>query len=262
MCSSSLTESEPDDLLEFSSQKESDRFSETDDSVIEDNFAEYRRKCVVNITRLPQKIIDEAMSKTDPQIESDCPEDSLDKLSREIMCLTDFSTLKSRSVKRNNKDRTSRFIKKRRTRGGEKGTKGSEENSSSTNSDSLSEAEYSASELQESALPLKLEDLQYEILKNLSSGLSNSESDDDGDDYSDSSSQNEVDTEKKEKKVRGNDKTNDKRRKMAEYRKDRLLQGKLISSESSSDSDMPVFRNYRKKRRTLLSDSESRDNEG
>lgn len=265
---SSLTESEPDDLFEFSSRKESDQFSETDDStpdpVIEDSFAEYKRKCVVNVTRLPQKIMNEALSKIDSRTESDCSEDILVKLSREIDRLTDFSTLKNRSAKRNSKDRTSRLIKKRRIPAGEKGTKESEENSTSTSCESFSETENSALEVEQRAPVLDLDDLQYEILKNLSSGLSGSESnDDDGDDYSDSSSENEVVVAKKEKKcdVLARDKKNEKRRNMAKWKKDRLLQGKLISSESSSDSDIPVFRNYRKKRRLLFSDSEDVNSE-
>lgn len=280
--------------LELSSEKhysdKSDRFSETDDSTVSsakspDSKLELK-ECVVNIPRLPERILKEIISNggrafacgdvSINETDSSDTEDSLTKLTKDVERLTDFTTLKHPN-KRNDKDRSLRYLKKRKTHVGADGTKKSEASSStSDDSDSLSLSETEnvvmdiEDPLQRNAL--EPEDLQYEILKDLSSGLSSTTTVD-SEDFSDSSSSDDkVESSKTEGNRRAGCEEKEgesdkggviaKRRKIAEWRRDKLLREKVFSSDSSSsDSDMPKTRSPRKKRRIIMSESE-KDTDG
>lgn len=280
--SSSSSESEPEEALEFDSNK-SDVFSEKDDSEEfsretprpAKKFADVKlRQLVVNVKRLPQEVMDRLLSSetnnlsdsecVNTKIKEDFSEDTLARLTKEIERLTDLSTLKCRK-KRNKKYKAPRNTKKRKVGSGDIAEEQSEEESTTSESSSesyTSETRFNVgSPLQK---PPAFEDLQYEILKNLS-GDSEVESDN-SEVYSESSSESEAKSTKKhqERKEEQKEYSKDKgcstatRKKVAEWRKDRLLRGKLISESSSSDSDIPKVSSARRKRRVISSDPDER----
>lgn len=253
-CSSSLSDCDSDTDLNLSrkllSWIRSNRFSETDDSTssaeksCSRNFTGFTPKqCVVNIQRLSAATLALYASKAS----SEDPEDSSSKLAKEIDFLTDLSNLEH-SKKRNGEFKHRRKAKKFKPQEGRL--------NSSESSSSDSGTESSASELEDTCMieaPALLEDLEYEILKNLS-GLS-----EESEDERESSSETEDGTCKKggKNKLRSVSKC-EKRRKLAEWRKDSLLRGKLISSdsESDSDSDFKKIRRSKKRQKALISDDE------
>lgn len=277
--SSSLSDCEQD-----TDSSKSDVFSEKDDSESSsetptNTFAEFKsRKCVVNIKRLSQDLINKYCSKakniSDSESESDKmesaenhQEDPFVRLAKEVERLTDFSTLKL-STKRNKKFKSVKEIKRRKTENGAIKTQQSDDDSSSTFSDISSDSGSSVKEIESSPLqkPFDIEDLQYEILKNLS-GISDTESDECDELYSETDSESETESNKKENKTKtdsdaeSRSKINIEKRKGAEWRKDKLLRGKILSSsESDSDSDVPKSSARKRKKRTIYSEPEETDN--
>lgn len=256
-----------DTYLEFSSSK-SNCFSEADEStdsvdgICERDYSLFNiKECVVNIKRLPQKVIDKYYSKINntadfhdkTKMEN---EDTLTRLTSELNRLMDLSTLKN-PEKRSGKSSTKKSIKKRKTQFGEIETEQSAEDSIATDSDNDDGSSVTNMEVDVLQEPLGYEDLQYEILKNLSG---DSDNETEGESYSNSSFKCETDTIKKTSKGSKSVKDYSIKRKIAKWRRDSLLCGKLTSSDSSSDSDIPKPCNTRCKKRVIYSDSEDSEN--
>lgn len=252
-------------MEDFNWVEASDHFSGSDDSLDGEvsNFSEYtQKKCVVNIKRLPestvQKLLAKAKENSEPKdvtVKTERSTDNLLQLIKEIDQIADFSTLK-RPKKRCNESKAQKGVKRLKTQGS---ASMSDESSESEIWGSSSDNESFVSELEQAQI-IGYEDLQYDILENLSSGCSTTESGDLTDDYSDSSTESDNKSVKKEKHCNAQKKVNTvtKRRKTAEWRRDNLLRGKLIS-DSSSDSDSPKTTNFRKRRKVCVFNSESED---
>lgn len=284
--SSSLSDSELEDFLDIDSNK-SDIFLEKDDSdecnqeISEEEFADdkLQKKCVVNITRLPQKVIDKFSSKTvnisdfkrdNSEVKEnhlEDPEDYLTRLKKDIERLTDLNTLKRRK-KRNKKYESSKHFKKLKING-TAGDKQSEEDEESTStSESSNESDSSMTINREKSILKTFPmggDMQYDILS-YEKGISESETDN-SEIYSESSAESEAESTKKHGEKNDRQKENSKetkvcstapKKKIAEWRKDSLLRGKLISESSSSeDCDIPKVRSTRRKKRVISSEPET-----
>lgn len=180
--------------------------------------------------------------------------------------MSDFKTLKS-TKKRYKKLKKQKNIKKLKIDDEILKERSSEEESTSSTSASSSDSNHSIinntikSPLQ---APIDFEELQYEILENLSGP-----SDSDSESYSQSSSESETNLTKKHRKRKGSQKEDCERKKynrklqkkVAEWRKDNLLRGKLVS-DSSSEYDIPALKTAMKRKiRIIYSESDESCNE-
>lgn len=278
--SSSFSESELEDI----DSNESDVFAEKDSEDFEEEFADdkLQRKCIVNVTRLPERITDKFLSSKTVNISDfkcdnsevkenrlEDSEDYLTRLKKDIERLTDLSTLKRRK-NRNKKYESSKHLKRRKVSGKIAEEESEEEEESTSTSESSSESDNDITINREKCV-LKTfsmgEDMQYDILC-YEKGISESESNE-SEIYSESSSECEAGSTKKHGENKDRQKENSKetkgcstapRKKVAEWKKDSLLRGKLISESSSSeDNDVPKVSTARRKKRIISSEPETED---
>lgn len=197
-----------------------------------DNSTNEMRNCVVNVKRMPYDLVHRYLWKNkSKQSDKECS-DSEDSLTREINYLTDLSNLERSSHKKMELTKKSKGNKKRRKRNAESLTDSEELFSSGDSESTVSDYDYDDISKQEAPVAV-IEDLQFEILRNLS------DVDDESGSNSDGSTKENEDLKNRKQKTNAEKLRKTKKRKIAKWRRDPLLCDKLTSSESDSDTKEP-----------------------